>query len=84
MISFSQIWSDTATGFGGMAGQSMTHAQTVVFMRGHHYIVCINGRFAYFIASADQNFREDLARRQLAGATDYKCYLDARRDLIKS
>lgn len=74
---FSQTWSDTSLGFGGMAGQAFTQAYTVVvscFETGE-YAVYHGGQLAYIISRSYspkgmQAFREDLAARELVGAMD--------------
>lgn len=64
---FEQTWANTATGFGGVSGQAITAAFTVVFVPicvNQKCIVYINGRYAY---SCDGNeaFREDLKNQSM-------------------
>lgn len=69
---FTQQWSDTSCGHGGMAGQAVTEAYTVVLTHNDiSYSVFIGGRFAYLIEYADENFREDLKHHRLVGAKNY-------------
>lgn len=50
LYSFPQTWSDTSCGFGGMAGQMMTKAQTtVIIYDGFLAYVYFGGRFAYSV-----------------------------------
>lgn len=69
MDAFTQTWSNTACGFGGMAGNAIVDALTVVFRYGNLCIVFINARYAYYVHINEvENFREDLRDRKLAGA----------------
>lgn len=58
---FSQTWGSTALGFGGIGGQAMTDAYTVV-VYGPMGDVCVyfGGRFAYHIERPNDVFREDV------------------------
>lgn len=71
---FAQTWSSTALGFGGLGGQAMTPAYTVVVVGpDRHLAVYWAGRFAYLIDPHKQTdmqreaLREDLQRRTTAG-----------------
>ena len=70
IIVFSQTWSDTSCGFGGMAGQSFTSAFTTVVLSSEGYIVFIRGRYAYTVKNPSDNFINDLQCRRLKGARD--------------
>ena len=72
IIVFSQTWSDTSCGFGGMAGQSFTSAFTTVLLSSEGYIVFIGGRYAYTVKKPSVNFINDLQCRYLKGACDKK------------
>jgi len=72
---FPQSWSNTALGFGGMAGQAITSAYTVVLEseEGYGYCVYFGGRFAYNILKPTQQFYHDIAERNMhkvAGAKE--------------
>ncbi|MBA9846839.1 hypothetical protein DEE89_12070 [Ralstonia pickettii] len=67
---FVQTWSSTALGFGGLGGQAMTPAYTVVVSGpSGHWAVYWAGRFAYLIDPHKQTdkqreaFLDDLQRR---------------------
>jgi len=69
VYAFTQTWSDTSCGFGGMAGQAITEALTVVFRYGNFAAVFIAGRFAYWLMINEvENFREDLSNFNMAAA----------------
>lgn len=63
---FSQTWSSTALGFGGLGGQAITNAYTTV-VRGPRgdYCVYFGGRKAYRIERPNRVFLEDLLRHQM-------------------
>ena len=68
MYVFEQAWEDTTTAFGGIGGQAITEAFTIVFVPKYvnqKCIVYINGRYAY---SCDYNkaFKEDLINCDMA------------------
>lgn len=64
---FPQVWSSTALGFGGIGGQAITSAYTVVLQSdvGHGYCVYFGGRFAYNILNPTQQFYLDVAERNM-------------------
>jgi hypothetical protein len=73
---FSQTWSSTALGFGGLGGQAVTPAYTVVLESTHGmgYCVYFGGRFAYRIERPNDNFFNDINRqrmREVAGAKSH-------------
>ncbi len=72
VYAFDQMWSNTACGFGGLAGNAITDAMTVVFRRGNFAAVFINARFAYYIWNVNEveNFLDDLRDHKMAGAAD--------------
>jgi len=65
---FSQEWSSTAMGFGGLGGQAITSAYTVIIQseRGCGFCVYFGGRFAYRIEKPNQKFFEDVSSRQMS------------------
>jgi hypothetical protein len=66
---FPQVWSDTSCGFGGLAGQAMTTAFSVVLedeTEGIFYIF-INGQYAYSAHHSSECFKEDLRKKNLSG-----------------
>jgi hypothetical protein len=74
---FPQTWSDTSCGFGGMAGQAISNAFTVVLEheeKGDFYIF-INGQFAYKQNRSNKKFVKDLIDRNVAGKTGKGKYL---------
>lgn len=64
---FSQTWSSTALGFGGLGGQAITSAYTIVLRSDHtgHFCVYFGGRFAYSIKKCNEKFIEDVMNRQM-------------------
>jgi hypothetical protein len=64
---FPQVWSSTALGFGGLGGQAITSAYTVVIESqvGMGCCVYFGGRFAYRIAKPNETFYTDIAKRQM-------------------
>jgi len=76
---FPQQWSSTALGFGGIGGQAITDAYTVV-LESHQdcgYCVYFGGRFAYRIKRPCGKFWDDIQIQSLnkvAGAEKmYEC-----------
>lgn len=69
VYSWPQVWGNTACGFGGMAGQGITSAQTVVVLDTlyYHYHVYHNGRHAYTIKRPTDKFFEDFHNHRLKG-----------------
>lgn len=72
---FSQVWGSTALGFGGVGGQAMTSAYTVV-IRGPHsdYAVYFSGRLAYHIQIPTERFFEDMANHRMLSVRDSGVY----------
>ena len=64
---FTQTWSSTALGFGGIGGQAMTPSYTIVLEseQGSGFCVYFGGRFAYRIEKPNQSFFEDVAKRTM-------------------
>ena len=59
---FEQTWGSTALGFGGMGGQAMTTANTIVLIpinNNQDCFVYFAGRFAYSVPYSDE-FGEDV------------------------
>ena len=76
---FPQTWGSTALGFGGMGGQAITEADTIVCVpvsTNQRCVVYFGGRYAY---SADYNstFREDLLSRNMASCAKAGKYITA-------
>ena len=65
---FPQTWSSTALGFGGIGGQAITSAYTVVITSGDHAAVYFGGRFAYLVKDwgSCEDFRKDLSATSMA------------------
>lgn len=67
---FQQTWSDTGCGFGGIRGQAITNAFTVVLqLSDNQTAVYINKSFAYYIKNPNNKFKEDLKNFNLRGKT---------------
>lgn len=75
---FPQTWGSTALGFGGIGGQAMTPAYTVIvesnFTGG--FCVYFGGRFAYRVKNLNQKFRDDVARRYMVAVSEAHRYED--------
>jgi len=72
LYSFSQTWSNTSLGWGGVSGQAMTTAQTVVFLYELTNTVCvyIGGKFAFLIDPIGKNFWSDVKNHRIKGVAD--------------
>ena len=64
---FPQTWGSTALGFGGVGGQAITSAYTIVLEshQGAGYCVYFGGRFAYRIICPNEQFFLDISNRYL-------------------
>ena len=73
---FPQTWGSTALGFGGIGGQAMTPAYTVIIESNHtgEYCVYFGGRFAYRVKSLNQKFRDDVTRQYMAAVSEAHKY----------
>lgn len=69
IYSWPQAWSDCSCGFGGLAGQAMTMAQTTVFVCDltGAAVVYHDGRYAYLIKKPTYQFWQALSRHNLPG-----------------
>ena len=74
LISFPQTWSSTALGFGGIGGQAITSAQTVVFTDHHYAFVYFGGGFAYFLERPNDLFWKDLTSQRLEEVSKASIY----------
>lgn len=63
---FPQMWGSTALGFGGVGGQAMTTAYTVILTigRGEH-LVYFGGRFAYEVTRPNSQFSQDVMSKNM-------------------
>lgn len=67
VYSFPQVWSDTALGFGGVGGQSMTTAQTtVVIGMMHDAAIYFGRRLAYHISKPNTELMKDICAHNMA------------------
>lgn len=64
---FTQTWSSTALGFGGVGGQAITGAYTIVLEseQGCGFCVYFGGRLAYHIQKPNQKFFDDILNRRM-------------------
>jgi len=78
IISFPQTWGSTALGFGGIAGQSITEALTVVVF-GHYLEACVyfDGKLAYKINTPNSQFYEDLSNFNMSSVEKAKARYEA-------
>lgn len=73
---FEQTWESTALGFGGMGGQSITSAQTYVFVPmtcDDNCFVYFAGRYAYSVPYS-RLFMEDVAACNVASVAGSRKY----------
>lgn len=73
---FPQAWSSTALGFGGLGGQAITTAYTIVLKSEywHGYAVYFGSRFAYMVAKANEQFYLDLQAQHMAEVASRRKY----------
>ena len=64
---FSQTWSSTALGFGGVGGQAFTSAYVCVIESNlmHQYAVYFGGRLAYVINNPNSEFFDNIANQRM-------------------
>lgn len=73
VVLFPQVWGSTALGYGGIGGQAMTGAYTVVAICSHTDTAAVyfgdGGRLAYLVPGARvaEGFKEDLLRQIMPG-----------------
>jgi hypothetical protein len=70
VTSFRQTWPDASCGFGGIAAQVLTDAQTVVVSAPDKSlaVVYVRGEFAYVVERPNQAFWDAVRDRQAPGA----------------
>lgn len=70
---FPQSWGDTTCGHGGIGGQAITQAQTIVFdTNSSGWYVYQGGAFSYHIEAPNNQFFDDLRGWSLVGEVDYE------------
>lgn len=71
---YTQTWSSTSLGFGGVGGQAITDSYTVVIesLRILGFCVYFGGRFAYRIDKPNSQFWTDIQMQSLSGVDDAK------------
>ena len=73
IYSWPQMWANTACGFGGLSGQAITSAQTVVILGpSHDDVVCVyvGARFAYLVNNPSRLFWEDMHAHRIKGQAE--------------
>jgi hypothetical protein len=68
VYSFPQGWGSTALGYGGIGGQAMTSAQTIVLYDMYYNVARVyfgGERLAYQIINPSQKFFDDLGKCQM-------------------
>lgn len=73
---FNQMFSSTACGFGGIAGQAFTEAPVTVVSCDEAACVYVGNRLAYRVQAANEAFREALAAHQMIEADRYEGQYD--------
>ena len=77
IVQFSQTWSSTALGFGGVGGDMLTSAITsVVFKQDGKIDVFFGRRKAYTIPKITQSFVDDLNKRYLRPVSESSVYME--------
>lgn len=71
---FPQTWSSTALGFGGIGGQAMTPAYTVILRCGIEHAVYFAGRHAYTVKQPNDKFFQDLQRNYMSDVRGHTQY----------
>ena len=74
---FEQTWGSTALGFGGMGGQAMTTANTIVLIPINNHQDCFvyfAGRFAYSVPYSE-TFGEDVRNHSMKSVRNSMIYL---------
>lgn len=75
VYSFPQTWNDTSLGFGGIAGQAFTSAQTtVVIMHSLKAAVYFSRRLAYIIEKPNDVFFEHLCQHKMTSVHNARIY----------
>lgn len=76
---WTQQWSDTSCGFGGIAGQAFTFATVVMAWRerGDHAVVFIAGQFAYPVHNEDPRSGQFWADYRVIGVPGAALWADA-------
>jgi len=66
---FPQVWGSTALGFGGIGGQALTTAYTIVLYCSQigKFYVYIGGRFAYDVDHRSSKFLEHVKNQNIEG-----------------
>jgi hypothetical protein len=77
ITSFRQTWPDASCGFGGIAAQVFTDAQTVVIDAPDRSLamVYVRGEFAYAVERPNRAFWDAVHDRQLPGAASDQSHL---------
>ena len=76
---FPQMWGSTALGFGGLGGQSMTTAYTIVLSNNgwsRDYMVYFGRRFAYRVKRPNMRFMTDVGAQRLLPVAESGVYID--------
>lgn len=73
---FAQSWSSTALGFGGVGGQAITTAYTIIIESYHGMGFCVyfSGRFAYRIERPSDDFFSDIIHHRMAKVSESQEY----------
>lgn len=72
--SWPQMWGNTAGGFEGIGGASMTMENVTCIVRGNRCCVYFGGRFAYEGNMQDEWFAKGFRAKQILGAATFQRY----------
>lgn len=73
VFSWPQVWGDCSCGFGGLAGQAITVAQTVVAICNLSGAAAVyhDGRYAYLVERPTDSFLEAFSKQRLPGQAEF-------------
>lgn len=73
---FPQMWGSTALGFGGIGGQAITTAYTVILQHDQSstYAVYFSGQFAYKVTRPNDKFFEDATKQCMCSVSESSKY----------
>lgn len=77
---FSQTWSSTALGFGGIGGQAISTNYVIIIECNDEYAVYFGDRHAYTITRPNNTFFQDAQSRRMADVRDGHHYKGNKND----
>lgn len=74
IMMFPQTWPSTALGFGGIGGDAMTQAYTVIVVCGEVAAIYFGGIFAYLADNWFPEFHDDVKLQRMKSVKDSHVY----------